>query len=91
MKDILSHVSINDLVFALKTADSYIQNKFYINLTESRLQELKEHMEFCGPVAVADVKQARDKIVMYAFKLDEMGPYLAFRAMRGKSFINKLM
>ena len=38
MKDILSHVSINDLVFALKTADSYIQNKFYINLTESRLQ-----------------------------------------------------
>ncbi|MBN2441832.1 MAG: hypothetical protein JXJ04_10810 [Spirochaetales bacterium] len=88
IKEILTRVSTRDLFLSLKSSDTYIRDKFYKNLTDSRLQELKESFESPVSVTEEDVRNARNKIIMYVFKLDEMPSYLAFRSMRGMSFID---
>ena len=69
----LREVDQQELAKSLKGADEEIQNKVFRNMSKRAASMLKEDMEFMGPVRVADVNEARDRIIKIILRLEENG------------------
>lgn len=69
LQTLLSEVNNDDLVIALKGAESYIKNIFLKNMASKSADILRDELESKGPVKIANVIEAQKKIVNVAKKL----------------------
>lgn len=69
----LKEVETPDLVLALRTATDELKEKIFSNMSERAAQNIKEEMEYMGPVRLNDVEMAQQKIVDVVRRLEEAG------------------
>jgi flagellar motor switch protein FliG len=67
----LRDIDNRDLALALKMARDEVQDKVFKNLSERARGYIKEEMEFMGPVRVAQVEEAQQKIVAVLRRLED--------------------
>lgn len=70
---IMKEIPQNDLVLALKTASDAVKELIFQNMSERASDMVRDDLENLGPVRVADVDQAQQKMVKVARKLEEEG------------------
>ncbi|MFO0839163.1 MAG: flagellar motor switch protein FliG [Phycisphaerae bacterium] len=70
---VLKEVENEQLALALKSASEELKDKILKNMSERAAQLIREEMEFMGPVRVADVEQAQQKIVDIVRRLEDAG------------------
>ncbi|MBI1825606.1 MAG: flagellar motor switch protein FliG [Planctomycetes bacterium] len=73
IQSVLKEIENDDLTLALKTASEGLRDKIFRNMSERASQLIKEDMEFMGPVRVADVEAAQQKIVDVVRRLEDSG------------------
>ncbi len=73
IQQVLKEIENDELALALKTASEDLRDKIFTNMSERAAQLIKEDMEFMGPVRVADVEQAQQKIVDVVRRLEDAG------------------
>lgn len=73
IQSVLKEVENDELSLALKTATPELRDKVFKNMSERAMQLIKEDMEFMGPVRVADVEGAQQKIVDIVRRLEDSG------------------
>jgi flagellar motor switch protein FliG len=69
LQALLSEVENDDLVLALKGAESYVKNVFLNNMASKSADILRDELESKGPVKIANVIDAQKRIVNLAKKL----------------------
>ncbi len=69
----LKEVETPDLVLALRTATDDLKEKIFANMSERAAQNIKEEMEYMGPVRLSDVEIAQQRIVDVVRRLEEAG------------------
>jgi flagellar motor switch protein FliG len=70
---VLKEIDHEDLALALKTASDELKEKIFRNMSERASVLIKEDMEFMGPVRLADVEAAQQRIVDVVRRLEESG------------------
>jgi len=73
MQAIIKEVPQNDLVLALKTASDAVKEHIFSNMSERASDMVRDDLDALGPVRVADVDIAQQKLVKIARKLEEEG------------------
>jgi len=73
VQSFLKEVETADLVLALRTASEELKEKIFSNMSERAAQNIKEEMEYMGPVRLNDVEMAQQKIVDIVRRLEESG------------------
>jgi len=70
---VLKEIENDELALSLKTASNELRDKIFKNMSERAAQLIKEDMEYMGPVRVADVEAAQQKIVDVVRRLEDAG------------------
>jgi len=70
---VLKEIDNDELALASKTASEELQDKIFRNMSERAAQLIREDMEFMGPVRVADVEAAQQRIVDVVRRLEDAG------------------
>ena len=70
---VLKEVDNDELCLALKTASDELKEKIFGNMSGRAAELIKEDMEYMGPVRVADVEAAQQRIVDVVRRLEEAG------------------
>lgn len=70
---VLKEVDNDELGLALKTASDELKNKILKNMSERAATMVREDMEYMGPVRVADVEAAQQRIVDIVRRLEDAG------------------
>jgi flagellar motor switch protein FliG len=70
---VLREVDNEELTLALKTASEDLKNKIFSNMSERAATLVREDMEYMGPVRLADVEAAQQRIVDVVRRLEEAG------------------
>ena len=73
IQSVLKEVDHNELAYALRTASDDLRDKIFRNMSERAAQLIKEEMEYMGPVRVADVEAAQQKVVDIVRRLEDAG------------------
>ncbi len=73
IQSVLNEVENDTLSLALKTASQELKDKILKNMSERAAQMIQEEMQYMGPVRVADVEQAQQKIVDIVRRLEDAG------------------
>ncbi len=73
IQSVLKEVENDELSLSLKTATSELRDKFFKNMSERASQLIQEDMQYMGPVRVADVESAQQKIVDVVRRLEDAG------------------
>jgi flagellar motor switch protein FliG len=73
IQTLLKDVDNAELALALKTASDELKEKIFKNMSERASQLIREEMEYMGPVRVADVEAAQQKIVDVVRRLEDSG------------------
>jgi len=73
IQSVLKEVDNEEMALALKTASEELKEKIFKNMSERAAQLIKEDMEYMGPVRVADVEQAQQRIVDIVRRLEDAG------------------
>jgi len=73
IQSVLREVQPDELATALKTASEALQEKIFKNMSERAALSIKENMEFMGPVRLADVEAAQQRIVDVVRRMEESG------------------
>jgi len=68
-----------DLPMALKASSGEVRDKILSNLSSRAAETVEEDMEFLGPVRLASVEEAQQRIVAVVRNLDEQGEILIMR------------
>ena len=79
LQKVLAHVDRNDLVLALKTADSELQERVLRTLTEADSARLREQMELLGPIRLADAEAAAERIGGRVLEMEAAGDIVIAR------------
>jgi flagellar motor switch protein FliG len=70
---VLKEVDNDELALSLKTASEELRDKIFGNMSERAAQLIAEDMEYMGPVRVADVESAQQRIVDIVRRLEDAG------------------
>lgn len=73
IQSVLKEIENDELAVALKTASEDLKTKIFANMSERAAAMIREDMEFMGPVRVADVEAAQQRIVDVVRRLEESG------------------
>ncbi|MBX3095685.1 MAG: flagellar motor switch protein FliG [Fimbriimonadaceae bacterium] len=73
VQTLLREVDGKDLATALKGVGPDVRDKIFRNMSERAVNQLKEEMEFMGPVKVKMVEESQKKIVSAIRRLEENG------------------
>ncbi|MCG8407046.1 MAG: flagellar motor switch protein FliG [Phycisphaerales bacterium] len=73
VQSFLKEVETPDLVLALRTATDELKEKIFANMSERAATNIKEEMEYMGPVRLNDVEMAQQRIVDVVRRLEESG------------------
>ncbi|NMA68381.1 MAG: flagellar motor switch protein FliG [Desulfitobacterium sp.] len=76
---VLREVDMKDLALSLKGANPEVADKIMRNMSSRASQNLKEDMEFMGPVRLRDVEEAQQRIVKVIRRLEETGAIVVSR------------
>lgn len=68
-----------DLPLALKVSSEEVKKKVYANISKRAGDNLKENIDFLGPVRLRDVEEAQAKIVNIIRRLEEEGEVIIAR------------
>lgn len=79
VQQILKNVENKDLTMALKGSSEEVSEKIFKNMSKRAADNLREDMEYSGPVRVRDVQEAQQKIVAVVRKLEESGEIVIAR------------
>lgn len=80
IQTILKEVDIKDLAIGLKGGSKELRERIFKNVSEEVGSEIKEKMEFSGPVRVSDVEEVQLRIVKVVRKLDDSGKVTIVRS-----------
>jgi flagellar motor switch protein FliG len=70
---VLKEIDNDELALSLKTASDEMKEKIFSNMSERASQLIKEDMEYMGPVRLADVEAAQQRIVDVVRRLEDAG------------------
>jgi len=70
---VLKEIDNDELALSLKTASDEMKDKIFSNMSERASQLIKEDMEYMGPVRLADVEAAQQRIVDVVRRLEDAG------------------
>jgi len=70
---VLKEIDNDELALALKTASDDLKQKIFGNMSTRAAQMIAEDMEYMGPVRVADVEAAQQRIVDVVRRLEDAG------------------
>jgi flagellar motor switch protein FliG len=70
---VLKEVDNDELALALRTASDELKEKIFSNMSERAAVMIKEDMEYMGPVRVAEVEGAQQRIVDIVRRLEDAG------------------
>jgi flagellar motor switch protein FliG len=73
IQQVLKEVDNEELSVALKAASEELKQKIFKNMSERAAEMVNDEMEFMGPVRVADVEAAQQRIVDVVRRLEESG------------------
>lgn len=73
IQQLLREVQTDQLIVALKGADSALKDKFLANMSKRAAEGLREEMETRGPVRVSEVEGAQKEIVSIARRMADEG------------------
>lgn len=76
---VLREVDVKDLALALKASNPEVSQKIMANMSARASQNLREDMEFMGPVRLRDVEEAQQRIVKIIRRLEETGSIVISR------------
>lgn len=76
---ILREVDTHDLAMALKGATDNLYRKIEHNISKRAADNLKEEIEFLGPVRIRDVEETQQKIVSIIRVLEDQGQIIISR------------
>lgn len=68
-----------DLPLAIKVASEDVKQKIFRNLSKRAVENLKENIEYLGPVRLRDVEEAQQKIVNIIRRLEDEGEVIVAR------------
>jgi flagellar motor switch protein FliG len=86
MQQVLRNVETQDLALALKAASDETQEKIFKNMSTRASAMLTEEIESMGPVRMADVTQAQQKITQIVQEMEKKGE-LIIQGRGGEEFI----
>ncbi|MFQ5429118.1 MAG: flagellar motor switch protein FliG [Phycisphaerae bacterium] len=69
----LKEIETADLTLALRTATDELKEKIFSNMSERAATNIREEMEYMGPVRLNDVELAQQRIVDVVRRLEESG------------------
>ena len=70
-------------LLALKGVGEEVQNRIFKNMSERAANNLREEMEFMGPVRLKNVEEAQQRIVGIIRRLEEAGELVISRGSGG--------
>ncbi|HPO09950.1 MAG TPA: FliG C-terminal domain-containing protein, partial [bacterium] len=73
IQQVLNEVDKKELAVALKGANEEVKNKIFSNVSSRAADNIREEMEFMGPVRVKQVEEAQQKVVAIIRRLEESG------------------
>jgi flagellar motor switch protein FliG len=79
IQQVLREVDGKELAVALKGTSSEVKDAIFRNMSERAAQNIKEDLEFMGPVRVKDVEEAQQKVVAVIRRLEEAGTIVIVR------------
>jgi flagellar motor switch protein FliG len=86
MQQLLRNVETQDLALALKAASGEAQDKIFNNMSSRASAMLTEEIDSMGPVRMADVTQAQQKIIQVIQEMEKKGE-LIISGQGGDEFI----
>ena len=79
IQQVLREVDSKELAVALKGTSGEVQDAVFRNMSERAAQNIREDLEFMGPVRVKDVEDAQQKVVAVIRRLEEAGTIVIVR------------
>jgi len=79
IQQVLRDVDAKELAMALKGTPDEVQDAIFRNMSERAAINIKEDLEFMGPVRVKDVEDAQQKVVAVIRRLEEAGTIVIVR------------
>jgi len=77
---VLREVDLNrDLPLALRVCSDDVRNKIYRNMSSRAVENLRENIEYLGPVRLRDVEEAQQRIVTVVRRLEDDGEIVLSR------------
>lgn len=73
LQRITREIDMQDLVVAMKSANSTLQQSIYSSVSKRAAETLKEELEMLGPVRLKEVEAAQDRIIQIVRRLEEEG------------------
>ena len=73
VRQLLKEVETEDLALAMKTASEELKEKIFRNMSERAAQLLREDIEYLGPVRLAEVEAAQQRIADIVRRLEDAG------------------
>ncbi len=73
IQTVMREIDGKDLATALKGVGPEVREKIFRNMSERAVNQLKEEMEFMGPVKMKTVEESQKKIVSAIRRLEENG------------------
>ncbi|MEM7673736.1 MAG: flagellar motor switch protein FliG [Verrucomicrobiota bacterium] len=73
LQRITREIDMQDLVVAMKSANSTLQSSIYSSVSKRAAETLKEELEMLGPVRLKEVEAAQDRIIQIVRRLEEEG------------------
>jgi len=84
---LLREVDKKDLAISLKGARPEMQDRFFSNVSEQVAAEIKQEMEFSGPIRLSDVEEVQLRIVQMVRQLEEAGEIIVVRGATQDVFV----
>ena len=79
IQQVLRDVDIKELGVALKGVSAEVQDAIFRNMSERAATNIREELEFMGPVRVKQVEEAQQKVVAVIRRLEEAGTIVIVR------------
>lgn len=75
----MREIDNSQLAIALKGSSEEVQNLIFANMSKRLAEQIREDLEFMGPVRLKDVEEAQQKIVNVIRKLEDAGEIIISR------------
>ena len=75
----MREIDNSQLAIALKGSSEEVQNLIFANMSKRLSEQIREDLEFMGPVRLKDVEEAQQKIVNVIRKLEDAGEIIISR------------
>ena len=79
IQKVLRNIEQKDLALALKGSSDSVKELIFSNLSKGAADNVREEIEYMGPVKLSDVEKAQQGIVANIRRLDEQGEIIIVR------------